>query len=114
MATKKPTPKVLTINAGPETFTSELPRGVEGDVSLIQNMTVENVLDVTIENFGEYEENIDGEYRVFFKNGDEIQFDGYFGVRELLCYDSLTKKVKTKVLKWLQERFADAVEDMKD
>lgn len=114
MATKKAKTKRLTINNGPETFNSDLPVGVDGDVSLIENMTVANVLDVTIENFGEYEENIDGEYTVLFHNGDEIRFDGYWGVRELMSYDSLTTKVKKKVLKWFQEYLGEIVGDMKD
>lgn len=111
---KPPMPKTLTINAGPETFESELPRGVHGSLELIKNMTVDKVLDITIENYGEYEENIDGEYTVLFHNGDEIRFDGYFGVRQLLCYTSLTKKVKTKVLKWFKDFLEETVEDMKD
>lgn len=111
---KKVGPKILTINAGPETFNSKLPFGVHGSLELIENMTVENILDMTVEDWGEYEDNIDGEYTVHFKNGDEIRFDGYWGVRQMLCYDSLSEKVKTKVVKWFQDFLSETVGDMKD
>ena len=114
MATKRAKSKLLTINIGPETFNSDLPYGVNGDVSLIKNMTVDNVLDVTVDNTGVYDGNIDGEWSVMFHNGDEIRFDGYYGDHELLCYNSLKEKAKTKALKWFKELLDETVESMKD
>lgn len=106
--------KILTINSVPETFTSELPDGVHGSLELIEEMTVANVADISIDNEDAYEGNIDGEYTVTFNNGDEIRFDGYYGDRDLLCYKRLSVKAKTEALKWFQQRLGDAVEDMKD
>jgi hypothetical protein len=113
MAKKAPN-RILSINAGPETFTSQLPDGVHGSLELLEEMTVDNVLDVTVDNDDSYEGNIDGEWTVFFHNGDEIRFDGYYGDRDLLSYDSLKAKAKTKALNWFKERLAEAVEYAKE
>ncbi len=98
-APKKAPNKILTINAGPDTFTSELPSGVHGSTELLEALTVENIDQIDIDNVGEYEE----KYRIYFKNGDEIQFDGYSGLWELKTYDRLSKKAKVQAVKDLRD-----------
>jgi hypothetical protein len=106
--------KILSINSRPDTFTSELPDGVVGDVSLTANITLANIESIEIDNVGDYEENMDAEYRIYFKNGDEIQFDGYSGLWKLMSYEDLTKKAKVKVLKDLREILEYNIENIRE
>lgn len=80
--------KILTINARPDTFESKLPDGVHGSLELLENLSVDNIKSIDIDNASDYEENMDAEYRIVFKNGDEIHFDGYSGLWALEQYDS--------------------------
>jgi hypothetical protein len=95
--------KILTINSHPDTFTSKLPEGVHGSLELLENISLLNVRDIEISNAGDYEENMDAEYRIYFHNGDEIQWDGYCGLWVLDGYDSLSNKAKEKALRCLRE-----------
>lgn len=89
---------ILTINSGTETFNSELPEGIVGDVAAVELITPENVKSIEVGEYGEYEENIDGEFTVGLLNGDIIRIDGYNGMWELLHVNKLKDEVRTKTI----------------
>lgn len=94
---------LLTINAIPETFTSQLPKGIVGDVKALDLITPDNVEWIEEDNSGDYEENLDAEFTVCLKNGDMIQIDGYNALWEIKLWDHLRDDAKADVVNIFRE-----------
>lgn len=102
----------LTINAIPETFTSSLPDGVVGDLSLVDKITRDNVKSIEIGEEGVYEENLDGEYIITLNDGSTIQFDGYTGLWDCHSYDRLKTEAQDELCDSLREHITEVMKDI--
>lgn len=105
---------ILTINAVPETFESELPNGIDGDVTAIDRITVDNVISIEVDNFGEYEDNIDGEFTVTFNDGTMIQIDGYNGLWEIKSFGRLTPDAQAQLINDFRTWAKDIADGLSD
>lgn len=103
---------ILTINAIPDTFTSQLPDGIHGDITAIDRITPDNVQWIEEDNDGNYEGNLDAEFTVCFANGDTMQIDGYNGLWEIKSWDRLTTKARHQLVNDFREWVKGVVEEM--
>lgn len=105
---------ILTINAIPETFTSQLPDGIHGDITAIDRITPDNVQWIEEDNDDNYEGNLDAEFTVCFNNGDMMQIDGYNGLWEIKSWNRLSISARNELIDDFREWAKSVVESMND